>query len=428
MSERGVFDALALLTAIERAAPADATDVLTARLQEDLGALSASFLIADYSSDVLARFSRPSDGAMVMEKVRIHGTLQGRVLRTQRPSSDLDGDRLLIVAPVTARGEAIGVIEVVFSAPAPAVEHGAGAAPVGSATADHLDHLTTEISHAAHLFAYTVVLNRRYTDLFEWGRRSVPLSLAAEIQRRLLPDSFTCESAQATIAGWLEPSASVAGDTFDYSFGPSDLYLSLTDAIGHGLAAAILATLTVNDLRNVRRAPDPRGLAAMADHVNAMLVEHSNLEQFVTGLLFHIDLPSGALRAVNAGHIPFYLLRDGTVEQIGWPPEPAFGMFPETAYAVRHLQLRAGDRLLLVTDGMVDRNAARIDLPAQLSANSHLHPRELVQHLARLVLDACDGDLQDDATVMCLDWHQRSGPQRRVSSGADPNRASGPEQ
>lgn len=201
------------------------------------------------------------------------------------------------------------------------------------------------------------------------GRRSVPLDLAAEIQRRLLPDSFTCESAQATIASWLEPSASVAGDTFDYSFGPADLYLSLTDAIGHGLAAALLATLTVNGLRNVRREPDPRGLAAMADHVNAMLVEHSDLEQFVTGLLFHIDLPSGALRAVNAGHIPFYLLRDDTVEQIGWPPEPAFGMFPETAYTVRHLQLRAGDRLLLVTDGMVDRNAARIDLPEQLAAN-----------------------------------------------------------
>ncbi|MBE3202575.1 serine/threonine-protein phosphatase [Frankia sp. CH37] len=409
---------------MERAAPADAADVLTTRLQEDLGALGAAFLIADYSSDVLARFSRARDGAMVMEKVRIRGTLQGRVLRTQRPSSDLDGDRLLIVAPVTARGEAIGVIEVVF--PAPAAEHGAGAAPVGSTTAD-LDHLTTEISHAAHLFAYTVVLNRRYTDLFEWGRRSVPLELAAEIQRRLLPDSFTCESAQATIAGWLEPSASVAGDTFDYSFGPGDLYLSLTDAMGHGLAAALLATVTVNGLRNVRRAPGPRDLAATADHVNALMVEHSNPEQFVTGLLFHIDLPTGALRAVNAGHIPFYLLRDGMVEEIGWPPEPAFGMFPETAYAVHHLQLRAGDRLLLVTDGMVDRNAARIDLPAQLAANSHLHPRELVQHLARLVLDACDGDLQDDATVMCLDWHQRSGRQRRVSSGADPNRASSPE-
>jgi serine phosphatase RsbU (regulator of sigma subunit) len=272
-----------------------------------------------------------------------------------------------------------------------------------------------------------VVLNRRYTDLFEWGRRSVPLKLAAEVQRRLLPDSFTCECAQATIAGWLEPAASVAGDSFDYSFGQADLYLSLTDAMGHGLDAAVLATLMVNGLRNVRREPDGRGLAVMADHANTMMVEHSDLEQFVTGLLFHIDLTSGALSAVNAGHIPFYLLRDSVVEQIGWPPDPAFGMFAEHAYTVRHLQLRPGDRLLFVTDGMVERNAARIDLPTQLTNNSELHPRELVQHLATLVLDACDGDLQDDATLMCLDWHQCSGPQRQIGSGADLGRASAPE-
>jgi serine phosphatase RsbU (regulator of sigma subunit) len=183
----------------------------------------------------------------------------------------------------------------------------------------------------------------------------------------------------------------------------------------------------VNSLRNVRREPEPRDLAATADHVNAVMVEHTGLDEFVTGLLFHIDLASGALRAVNAAHNPFYLLRDGRAEQIGWPPEPAFGMFSDTSYTVRRLQLRAGDRLLFVTDGMVDRNAARIDLPEQLAANRHLHPRELVQHLARLVLDACDRELQDDATVMCLDWHQRSGPQRQVASGADLGRASGPE-
>jgi hypothetical protein len=179
--------------------------------------------------------------------VRLHGTLQGQVLRTQRPGADLAGGRIVIVAPVTARGEAIGVIEVFF--PAADTDTDTVAAPAGTTATDHLDHLMTEISHAAHLFAYAVVLNRHYTDLFEWGRRPVPLELAAEIQRRLLPDSFTCESAQATIAGWLEPAASVAGDTFDYSFGRSELYLSLTDAMGHRLAAAFLATLIVNSLR-----------------------------------------------------------------------------------------------------------------------------------------------------------------------------------
>jgi hypothetical protein len=74
-----------------------------------------------------------------------------------------------------------------------------------------------DVELAAHQLAYVVIANRRYTDLFEWGERTMPLSLAAEIQRRLLSASFTCEADQFTLAGWLEPAGQVGGDTFDFS-------------------------------------------------------------------------------------------------------------------------------------------------------------------------------------------------------------------
>ena len=80
-----------------------------------------------------------------------------------------------------------------------------------------------------------VIANRRYTDLFEWGQRTVPLSLAAEIQRRLLPASFTCEADQFTLAGWLEPAGQVGGDTFDFSLDRHTLHVSMTDAMGHSV-------------------------------------------------------------------------------------------------------------------------------------------------------------------------------------------------
>jgi len=423
VSARGRFDSLALLKAIERAAPADAVDVLAARLRADLGALATAFLIADFSSGILARFSQPGHGETVMEQVAVHGTRQGDVLRDQRPAMDRHDDQVVVVAPVTARGEAIGVIEVFF----PGTVSGAVSERAGSAAGGAAERLMSEVSDAAHLFAYAIVLNRSYTDLFEWGRRSVPLDVAAEIQHRLLPDSFTCESAQATIAGWMAPGASIAGDTFDYAFGRTDLYLSLTDAMGHGLAAAQLATLLVNGLRNSRRDPAHKDLAETAATANSLMSEHSDLEQFVTGLLLHIELPTGMLSAVNAGHLPFYLMRATTIEQIAWPPDAAFGMFPDSSYAVHHLQLHPGDRVLLVTDGMVDRNAAGIDLATELATTRRLHPRELVQHMTQLVLETCDGHLQDDATVMCLDWHHPSGPERHVASSAKHERVSGPD-
>ena len=93
-----------------------------------------------------------------------------------------------------------------------------------------------DVARLAHLLAFVVIANRRHTDLYEWGQRTRPLSLSAEIQHRLLPGPQTCEAGAFTLAGWLEPAAGIAGDTFDFSLARDVLHLSLTDAMGHGVA------------------------------------------------------------------------------------------------------------------------------------------------------------------------------------------------
>lgn len=128
-----------------------------------------------------------------------------------------------------------------------------------------------------------VIADGRYTDLYGWGRRSVPLSLEAEIQHRLPPSSYTCEAGQFTLAGWLVPANDVGGDTFDYVFDHDALQVSITDEMGHGVDAALLATLAVGSLRNSRRRDD--GLAEQAREVSAALGTHARADQFVTGQL-----------------------------------------------------------------------------------------------------------------------------------------------
>jgi serine phosphatase RsbU (regulator of sigma subunit) len=90
------------------------------------------------------------------------------------------------------------------------------------------------------------------------------------------------------------------------------------------------------------------------------------------------------------------------------------------------LALEPGDRLVFVTDGMLERNAVGADLRAEISATRALHPREAVRALADRVLASTGHDLSDDATVLCLDWHGGHGRDRQGVHGAEQSRASHP--
>jgi len=83
------------------------------------------------------------------------------------------------------------------------------------------------------------------------------------------------------------------------------------------------------------------------------------------------------------------------------------------------LPLEVGDRLMFVTDGMLERDAARMNIAAVLTASMNMHAREAVQHLTQAVLQASGGQLRDDATALCLDWHGGPPRDRDATSGAD---------
>ncbi len=83
------------------------------------------------------------------------------------------------------------------------------------------------------------------------------------------------------------------------------------------------------------------------------------------------------------------------------------------------MPLIAGDRVVIVTDGMLERAAASLDLETHLRHSRGLHPREATRALADLVIEASDGVLADDAALLVLDWHGDHGWPRRTEAGAD---------
>jgi serine phosphatase RsbU (regulator of sigma subunit) len=394
-----------LLAAVEAAPPVAAVDVLAATLAEAIGAREVSFLIADFSGRSLIRLGHSGgtgalrlQGRETAERVPLAGTPHGRALAAQAVEVVVEDGGARLFAPVTSRGEAVGVLEL-----------GLEESPVEQTVAD--------VALAAHFLAYVVIANRRYTDLFEWGQRSVPLSLAAEIQHRLLPGAFTCEAGQFTLAAWLQPAGEIGGDTFDFSLERDTLHVSMTDAMGHTMDAALLATVLVGALRNARR----RGVeqAEQARLANDALAEQASEGQFVTGLLVRIDLASATAGIINAGHPPPLRLRAGQVEPVPLKADPPFGLQPGRGYRVQALPLEVGDRLMFLTDGMLERDAAGMDIDAILTAGIDMHAREAVQHLTQAVLQASGGQLRDDATALCLDWHGGPPRDRDATSGAN---------
>jgi serine phosphatase RsbU (regulator of sigma subunit) len=86
---------------------------------------------------------------------------------------------------------------------------------------------------------------------------------------------------------------------------------------------------------------------------------------------------------------------------------------------VQVLPLEVGDRLLFVTDGMLERDAGLVNIAAILTASRSMHAREAVQHLTQEVLRASRGELRDDATALCLDWEGGVPRDRDADSGAN---------
>ncbi|MGW0611381.1 PP2C family protein-serine/threonine phosphatase [Streptomyces sp. NPDC002788] len=381
--ERGDLELGRLLAAAEAAPPGDSANVVAHDLHKRFGAERVSFLFADLIGQRLVRLAAAGDElAGHAGPIDLRGSVYDSVLQSQRQHVEPDGQGgRRVITPVTNRGDCIGLLEATLQ------------------SAD--DTVLRQVREAAHALAYIIVTDRRFTDLYHLGRRTTETSLAAEIQHQLLPSAPCCEAPQFTLAAGLIPADDIGGDTYDYTLDRDTLHLSITDAMGHDTNSALLATLLVGALRRARRS----GCDALkqAHHAHQALLSQSR--GLATGQLLCVDLETGLCELVNAGHPWPLRLRDGTVEEVKLAVNLPFGVAAPTSYRVQELQLRPGDRLILLTDGMQERGAAAADLASVVHDTRALHPREAVRSLTAAVLDACHGNLKDDATVLILDWH-----------------------
>jgi serine phosphatase RsbU (regulator of sigma subunit) len=347
---------------------------------------AVNLLLVDYGEELLSPFGAYQ--GVPLGRERVDQGEAGIAYRTQ----DVRVGRVQLgwraCVPVSLGAERFGVLDVRLAAePSPT--------------------LIAELERVAMAVAFALAGVGRATDEVERARRGRPLSLPAEMQWELLP-RLALEAPEYAVAGTVEPAYDIGGDAFDYAAQPEALMMSVTDAMGHGLQAALLAGLAVAALRNARRRP--AGLLEQAAHANRALHEQFGGEQFVTGQMLRVDVPGGTGAVVNAGHPLPRRLRGGLVEPVELEADLPLGVDPKAVYQVQRLTLEPGDRLIMVSDGVLDAapkaglayGAGRLD--ALLRASGELAPYEVVRLVVREVIAHRAGDLADDLTVVCLDW------------------------
>jgi hypothetical protein len=267
--------------------------------------------------------------------------------------------------------------------------------------------------------AELVMTKTLYGDGIVRARRTSPMTLAAEIQWSLLPP-LTFVDRSITLAGGLEPAYEVAGDSVDYAVDGGTARFGVFDGMGHGIVSAQLINLVVAAYRNARRAG--QSLTDTAMHIEAAVSDVFRVDSFATGLLCELDTTTGRLAWISAGHHEPLLLRGGKlVRALRVDPLLPLGLNQGLSHdrpvAVGDEQLEPGDRLLLYTDGVIEARSPDgeffgqerlVDMVVRNLA-AGLPAPETMRRVVHALLDHQAGDLDDDATLLLVEWHGPPG-------------------
>ncbi len=270
--------------------------------------------------------------------------------------------------------------------------------------------LLVALAAAAALRIRTIALTE------ETARRRLldkELELAHDIQMAMLPRSFPARP-EVEIAAVLRPARSVGGDLYDVVGDGGQLWLLVGDVSGKGVGAALFMAVTKTLFHAI--APGASSVAEAVSRMNRELARDNERAMFVTAFAARLELASGELEYVNAGHNPTYRLHaGGGCAPLAGAVSPALGAVEDHDYRASRARLDAGDGLLLYTDGVVEaRNAQEeefhaLRLESYLAACAGVAAQELVQGLVERVEEFANDVAQyDDLTVLALRYRGRA--------------------
>lgn len=240
------------------------------------------------------------------------------------------------------------------------------------------------------------------------------LELAQQVQAAALPSPV--DEPYLSIRGLYRPADDLAGDLYAwYKIDRHRYGIAIIDAMGHGISSSLVCMFVASTLRDaILTRVDPEYVVRELNR-RMMQLQFSNplIQYYFTCLYAVVDTELGTVEYVNAGHPPGLLTRgDGTDAERLERSCVALGLFETIAVEKRVLSLRAGDRLFLYTDGVLESldsaDEQRVDRLLDLFLQVKACPLELEE---RLIRDNRPDMRQDDRCLVIVEVKKGAGPE-----------------
>lgn len=312
--------------------------------------LAAAYVLDKDTNTMDAKRARSRDGRDVPyyplpAELYLEIVERGKAVLSTPLSLDWDEGRpvgvaLMMHAPMLYRGSVLGILNVRCD-------------PGSTFSQRDLDLLTALASHAALALKNTTLHQESLTQ----QRLQRDLALAQQIQKSFLPASLPQVPGVNFVAEY-RPAYSVGGDFYDVFWQtPERIGCVIGDVSGKGVAAALLMARVSSDLRTAMLTE--AGPAAALSRVNNELVARAQHDIFVTAVCLSIHPSTRRITFASAGHMPPYvrgtqpddLIRH---DRAGTP----LGLFANMPYEQVELTMRAGDTIVLTTDGVHEATSA----------------------------------------------------------------------
>ncbi len=244
-------------------------------------------------------------------------------------------------------------------------------------------------------------------------KNAAELNVATNIQQSMLPCIFPAfpERDEFDIYAMMNPAKEVGGDFYDFFMvDESHLAMVIADVSGKGVPAALFMVIGKTLIKDHTQPGEDLG--AVFSQVNNLLCESNSEGMFITAFEGVLDLNTGELKFVNAGHEMPFICRKGEAFEV-YKPLSGFVLagMEDTRYRSGSLMLEAGDKIFQYTDGVTEATNAKSELYGMerlreiLGENSKKTPAEILPAVKQDI-DKFVGNAPqfDDITMICMEY------------------------